>query len=118
MNRTQRNMQEVATEIKNAGFDVYLSNNGEYGFYTDGKRVVSFNDDLGGVCLSGNYMPQPTLGSGWRLDASELELSTEYLQHKLNERAPRWATNGLAVDYTTPEYYLKVYGESSGFHKI
>ena len=114
----KKQIQEVATKIKEHGFDVYIAEKGTYGFYTDqsGERVCSFASDIV-LSFSGNYKGNIRTGSGWRQDTPDLD-SFEDLQSTLDCYAPRWATNGEKVDYTTLEQHLATYQKSSKFKKF
>jgi hypothetical protein len=109
---------ETAAALHSYGYQVYLSKTREHGFYTDGKRVVSF----GGywefsLDFSGNYLPASFsgtyTGTGWQI-ATEQGVPTK-------EQADRWIKEGAPhrfnphPTYTTPEQHLKTYGQSSGY---
>jgi hypothetical protein len=112
---------ELAKALHGYGFTVYIAKSGDYGFYTDGKSVVSF----GGywkfsIDFSGNYKPINSadgklVGTGWQID-KEVGIPTLLeASDYLNALPPRWATDGLGVVKTTPEQHLKTYGVSSGY---
>jgi len=116
----RQKIQELASKLLSKGFRVFISKAGTYGFYTDrdGKRVVSFQSDLGGITLAGNYKtsaPHST-GTGWRI-AELTSLDAPYEAY-LNSYPPQWATNGHTWKYTTVEQHLAVYGESSGYKEL
>lgn len=50
-------IQSEVQAIQKAGFRVFLSKKGNYGFFTDCKRVISFDLDFFTVQFSGNYTP-------------------------------------------------------------
>jgi hypothetical protein len=114
-------INELASNLKNKGFRVFISASGAYGFFTNegGDRVVSFQvDDLSyQYSFSGNYYPEKAssgvqVGRGWRLDNN---LS---FKNMIASNAPQWATAGHAVKYTTLEKYLKTYQNSSQFTEL
>lgn len=108
-------VKELASQIKQEGFRVFIAKSGTYGFYTDkaGSRVVSFQCDLGGIKFSGNYKtsnPRST-GTGW-------ELSKGTFQDMFNQSAPSWAIKEATWKYTTLEQHLAVYQQSSNYTEI
>ena len=110
-------VQHIAEKLHSYGFDVYLSKSKEHGFYTNGKKVVSFG---GSWCFSldfsGNYKPGNS-GTGWSI-ARELSDITEEQAHEfINATAPDWTGNKNPI-YTTPEQHLATYGKSSGYVKF
>lgn len=105
----KRIAMEFARDCKQKGFDAYLAARGTYGFITDGKRVVSFQMDLG-LSLSGNYKPSRNSGNGWRMEDG---ISIE---EAMTTDAPRWAN--VNPVYTTPADYLAMYQKSSQYAKL
>lgn len=111
-------MKQIAIDTAKAltgyGYSVYMSADYEHGFYTDGKRVVSF-----GGCwhfsldFSGNYAPSKQSGTGWRIATEQGIPSAKQALAYITSNAPAWA-NRLPV-YTTPEQHLQTYGKSSGY---
>ena len=107
---------EFAQAAKSAGYDAYLAERGAYGFYTNGKRVVSFQCDFGCIKVSSNIKPSQQHGTGWiicdlaRSDASSLE-------RYITMHVPDWVRNPNP-QYTTPEQHLACYGASSKYTKI
>ena len=105
---------DAAKALTSYGYRVYMSADNNHGFYTDGKRVVSF----GGCwnwCLdfSGNYVATKTGGTGWQI-AREVGVPNEQqAKQYVTAIAPTWA-NANPV-YTTPEEHLATYGKSSGY---
>lgn len=118
MNYQEQAIAEIAAQLKSHGYTVYLAKDGMYGFYTDGKRVVSFGSSLGITHFSGSYKTDyPGAGSGWRIADGLGSVSAEAAKNMIEMYAPSWATRGATkVQYTTPEQYLKKYQESSGFN--
>lgn len=106
-------VNDVAEALASYGYTVYLSKDKQHGFYTDGKRVVSFGSFWNySVDFSGNYAQSRQSGTGWQI-AKEQGVPTK-------EQAARFiADNGLWANpnpvYTTPEQHLKTYGSSSGY---
>lgn len=108
-------VKELANQIKQEGFRVFIAKSGTYGFYTDttGSRVVSFQADLGGMKFIGNYKtsaPHST-GTGW-------ELSQDTFQGMFNQSAPSWAVKGVTWKYTTLEQHLATYQQSSIYAEV
>lgn len=113
----QEFIKHIAAKLKSFGYTVYISKDRRYGFYTDGVKCVSFGGYWNfSVDFSGNYKSQKC-GTGWLLDGGkELCDIDKMTAHRFIEAgAPRWATRGEVVTYTTPEQYLKTYGSSSGY---
>lgn len=105
---------EVCKALVSYGYDVYVSKSKEYGFYTDGNRVVSF----GGywnfcVDFSGNYFPSKYSGTGWQIAAEQGVPTKEEAERYIKANAPLWANKNPT--YTTPEQHLKTYGCNSGY---
>jgi hypothetical protein len=101
---------EFAHKCKEKGFDAYVAEEGTYGFYTNGVRVVCFAVDFD-LRLSGNYEPSRQSGNGWRMDEGT------GIEEAIQTDAPSWTENRKPV-YTTPEKYLETYQSSSRFVKI
>lgn len=111
-------VKEIATALVGYGYDVYISKTGEYGFYTDGLKVVSFGGSWNfSVDFSGNYKSQ-SCGTGWQIAKEQGVPSKADALAFICAMPPSWATNGEAVKLTTPEQYLATYGKSSGFTKF
>ena len=106
---------EVAAKLKDYGYTVYISKDGTYGFYTDGKRVVSFGGQWQfSVDYSGTYNSKHS-GSGWQIAADVGVPTREQAEEFIKAYAPQWAVRGEVVTYTTPEQHLTKYGSSSGY---
>jgi hypothetical protein len=107
-------IQEFAASLHSFGYRVYISKNGEYGFYTDGKRVVSFgSSEAWGLNLSGNYAPSRESGTGWRILSDLTSITQLQAAQAIAANAPAWANKSPV--YTTPEKYLATYQDSSNF---
>lgn len=106
-------VKELAKEIKEAGFRVFIAKSGTYGFYTnqEGSKVVSFQYDLGGFKFSGNYKSK-SCGSGWVMEDG---MSFDVM---LKAYAPHWATKGQSVQCTTLGQHLATYQKSSGYVEL
>lgn len=106
-------VQQLAAEIKNAGFRVFIAKSGAYGFFTDaeGTRVVSFQYDLGGFKFSGNYVTdQPrSTGTGWVMGSA----SRGNYKQLFESYAPEWAVKGAKWKHTTLAQHLATYQASS-----
>lgn len=121
MNYKKQLVAHIAQRLHSFGFTVYIAEDGNYGFYTDGVRVVSFGGHWNtSVDFSGNYstnVPRQT-GTGWGLDGGKelSDIDEETARRFITESAPRWAIRGASVvNYTTPEQHLKTYGPSSRY---
>lgn len=114
-------VSEVAAALSSYGYKVYLAKSGEYGFYTDGKTVVSFGGSWNfSLDFSGNYGAESSeaarsVGTGWGIAKDMGVPSQEQTDAFISALPPRWATKGLTVLLTTPEQHLKTYGTSSGY---
>lgn len=106
---------DTAKALNNYGYAVYLSKDNDYGFYTDGDRVVSFGGQWNfSLDFSGNYAPSKYSGTGWQI-AKEVGIpSAEQAKAYITANAPAWANKNPV--YTTLEQHLKTYSQSSGYH--
>jgi len=110
-------IQHIANKLHGYGFDVYISADQRHGFYTDGKRVISFGGQWNfSVDFSGNYAPSKTSGTGWQIAKEKADITQEQAEQYINANAPHWANTNPT--YTTPEQHLKTYGISSGYTKF
>jgi hypothetical protein len=113
--RKKQLVSEVCRALIEYGYIVYISGSGEHGFYTDGKKVVSFEGAWGtSINYTGNYISK-RCGTGWQISADGGIPSRDIAAAFIAESAPRWATEGEAVKATTPGQQLKIYGASSGY---
>ena len=104
----------IAQNLHSFGYTVYISDDGRYGFYTDGKRVVCFGGQWNFfVDFSGNYKPSRTGGTGWQIATEQSDITAEQAHAYITADAPRWANKDPI--YTTPEQHLETYGQSSGY---
>ena len=118
MTPKQELVRETAIALTSYGYDVYLSKNRDYGFYTDGQRVVSFGGCWNySLDFSGNYQPSRLSGTGWQIVKEVNVPHKEQADRWIKENAPGWCQNPTPI-YTTPEQYLQTYGSSSGFTKF
>jgi hypothetical protein len=108
----KRAAMEFAIAAKEKGFAAYIAERGNYGFYTNGEKVVSFQLDLF-LSLSGNYKASRESGTGWRITDNA---GFEHIEPAINASAPHWANKSPI--YTTPEKYLEAYQSSSNFTQI
>lgn len=105
---------QIAQNLHSFGYTVYVSLDGCHGFYTDGKRAVSFGGQWNFcVDFSGNYKPSRTGGTGWQIATEQSDITAEQAHAYITANAPRWA-NANPI-YTTPEQHLETYGRSSGY---
>ncbi len=123
MNYKQAAISELAEKIKSFGYRVFISKNGEYGFYTnaEGSRVVSFQTDFGSIVFSGNYQAKThevacRIGQGWRLEGrwNVSEVTDDTLLNFIISPAPRWAVREHEFTYKTLADET-MYGKSSGY---
>lgn len=116
---------ELTSKIKSFGYPVYLSEKGNYGFFTnaDGIRVISFQIDYFFFNFSANHK-SIGLGTGYRITSDEKcllwEIDTfctaEFLESLIN--APAYKSrrkNEKFLSWTTLEQHLKSYQESSKY---
>lgn len=112
---------KIANALDGYGYDVYLAKSGEYGFYTNGQRVISFGGFWNfSVDFSGNYKTNrpAQCGTGWSI-AKEMGVpSEEEAKRFIEAGAPRWAVGDASWRFTTPEEHLATYGRSSGYTKF
>ena len=105
-------VKELAEQIKQAGYRVFLAESGTYGLYTDkeGTRVVCFQYDLGGFRFSGNYITdQPRYtGTGWVLETNSFE-------HMFYQGPLLSQVGNASWKYTTLEQHLNRYNPSSKY---
>ena len=111
-------MKQIAIDAAKAltgyGYRVYMSADNNHGFYTDGKRVVSFGGQWA-WCLdfSGNYACTRTGGTGWQIKREAGVPTEEQAKQYVTSNAPAWANPNPV--YTTPEQHLATYCKSSGY---
>lgn len=109
----------IAQRLISYGYTVYIAQSGEYGFYTEGVRVVSFGGQWNfSVDFSGNYRTNaPTqTGTGWQIAPDMGDITEEQARAYITAKAPDWAISGATVvNYTTPEQHLATYGNSSRY---
>lgn len=103
-------IQELAKDIQSKGYRVFIAESGTYGFYTDSKRVVCFQSDLGGIVFSGNYISSKS-GTGWGLE-------TNTYKHMIESYAPGWITNHDKITMITLEQHLDRYQKSSKYKEL
>ena len=108
-------VKHFANKLVSFGYVVYLSGSGEYGFYTDGNRCVSFGGMWGfSLDITGNYRSN-RCGTGWSIEKEICDFDKDDAKKWINQNPPFWATNGEQVKLTTPEQHLHTYGNSSGY---
>lgn len=108
-------INDIAYTLHSYGYAVYLSKDKQHGFYTDGKRVVSFGGQWNfAVDFSGNYAPTKRSGTGWSIAKEQSEITPEQAEAYIKANAPTW-TGNTNPTYTTPEQHLRTYGRSSGY---
>lgn len=124
----QHRIFALANKIKSFGYNVYLSERNEYGFFTDNesKRLVSFQIDYFFFNFSSNHK-SINLGSGVRLTNDEkciewdidtwctydflksLMTSKPYISKRKKEKFISW---------TTLQEHMEIYNSSSKYHLI
>jgi hypothetical protein len=102
---------ELAMEIKQKGFRVYLAESGTHGYFVNAEetRVVSFQVDLV-TSFSGNYISDHS-GTGWQMDGN---LS---YQQMLDARPPHWIGESN-LKLITPEQHRERYQKSSKYKEV
>lgn len=111
-------IQKITEKLSRFGYEVYISDDGRHGFYTNGQRVVSFGGQWNwAVDFSGNYSPNKYHGTGWSIARERSDITEEQAAAYINANAPAWTRNFDPI-YTTPEQHLKTYGRSSGYQKF
>ena len=121
MTAKQELIKGVALALTSYGYTVYLSKGKDYGFYTDGKRVVTFGGHWSySVDFSGCYIsPLPMQhGTGWQIAKDQGVPTEEEAMQYIQSYAPQWAVGTSLVKMTTPERHLKTYGWSSGYEEF
>lgn len=104
-----------ANKLVSFGYTVYIAKSGEYGFYTDGNRCISFGGMWNlSLNISGNYKSNKC-GTGWQIEKEICDFDKSDAEKWINENPPQWATRGEQVKLTTPEQHLATYGKSSGY---
>lgn len=116
---------ELVSKIKSFGYPVYLSEKGNYGFFTnaDGSRVISFHIDYFFFNFSANHK-SIGLGTGYRITNDEKcllwEIDTfctaKFLESLIN--APIYKSrrkNERFISWTTLNQHLEMYQQSSKY---
>ena len=116
---------ELVSKIKSFGYPVYLSEKGNYGFFTnaDGSRVISFQIDYFFFNFSANHK-SIGLGTGYRITNDEKRLlweidtfcTAKFLKSLIN--APIYRSrrkNERFISWTTLDQYLAMYQDSSKY---
>ncbi len=116
---------ELVSKIKSFGYPVYLSEKGNYGFFTnaDGSRVVSFQIDYFFFNFSVNHK-SIGLGTGYRITNDEKCLlweidsfcTAKFLESLINAPAYRSRRKSEKfISWTTLNQHLAMYQDSSKF---
>ena len=116
---------ELVNKIKSFGYPVYLSEKGNYGFFTNsyGSRIISFQIDYFFFNFSANHK-SIGLGTGYRITSDEKcllwEIDTfctaEFLESLIN--APIYKSrrkNERFLSWTTLTQHLDSYQSSSKY---
>lgn len=120
-------IKHIVDQLVSYGYQVYVSKDGRYGFYTDGNRVVCFGGSWEwSVDFSGNYRPTGRnaadagrrIGTGWQIAKEMTSIDAHSAEMFIKANAPQWAVKSEEFAYTTPEQHLKMYGNSSGYVKV
>ena len=104
----------IAQAAVAAGFRAYIAEQGNYGFFTNGARVVSFEVNHFQTKYSGNYItsdPKKT-GTGWELSSGNGYAAM------IAQNAPRWAVGSATWRHTTEAEHLATYGASSKYQEV
>ena len=108
-------VKHFANKLVSFGYTVYIAKSGTYGFYTDGKRCISFGGTWSfSLDISGNYKSSHC-GTGWLIEKEVSDFDKSDAEKWIDTNPPRWVTNGGKVILTTPEQHLKTYGKTSGY---
>jgi len=116
---------ELSAKIKSFGYPVYLSEKGNYGFFTnaDGSRVVSFQIDYFFFSFSANHK-SIGWGSGYRITDDERCLlweidtfcTSKFLESLINAPVYKSRRNdGRFLSWTTLKQHLDSYQSSSKY---
>lgn len=116
---------ELVSKIKSFGYPVYLSDKGNYGFFTnaDGSRVICFQIDYFFFNFSANHK-SIGWGSGYRITNDEQcllwEIDTfctpEFLESLINAPVYKSSRNdGRFISWTTLDQHLATYQSSSKY---
>lgn len=116
---------ELVSKIKSFGYPVYLSEKGNYGFFTnaDGSRIISFQIDYFFFNFSANHK-SIGLGTGYRITDDEKCLlweidkfcTADFLDSLMN--APVYKSrrkNERFISWTTLNQHLEMYQQSSKY---
>jgi len=108
-------VDSLVKEISKSGFRVFLSGNGEYGFYTDalGSKLISFEVCYGVFKFSGNYKTdQPSqTGTGWVID-------TVGFKDMFSAMPPSYAVGDSEWRFQGVEEHLDTYSSSKFTEQI
>jgi len=118
-------INELSNKIKSFGYPVYLSEKGNYGFFTNqnGSRIISFQIDYFFFNFSANHK-SIGLGTGYRITNDEQCLLWEidnfctaaFLAKLIN--APIYKSrrkNERFISWTTLNQHLEMYQQSSKY---
>ncbi len=120
MNYLIKTVSELAVK---AGFDVWLSSKGNYGFMgaKDGLVTCSFAVRLGELTFTGSYISvnPKQCGQGWRID-KEFPLTVPGIKSIMQaaQNPPSWAHSGCSYRLKTVDEHLKMYGKTSNYYKF
>ena len=108
----------IAEKLHSFGYRVFIAHTGEYGFFTDGNRVVSFGGTWNwSVDFSGNYRSK-SCGSGWQIEKELCGITQEQADSFIRKNPPHWETNGEQVKLTTLDQHLCMYQSSSKYTEM
>jgi hypothetical protein len=108
-------VRKFAEKAKEAGLSAYIAESGTHGFITNGKRVISFQEDFYVIKAGGTYAPSSQSGTGWGIGNFDPDKAINF-GDLIESSAPFWANQNPV--YTTEKEYLKTYNSSSKFTKI
>ncbi len=112
-------MNNLIKQATACDFEVYIAERGTYGFYTDGKRIVSFQcERFGGITVYGNCASSRESCTGWQIitELDDTTITPDMVKSWLVRNSPSWANKNPV--YTTREQYLACYGASSKYRKV
>ena len=107
--------RKLAESMVDAGYRAYIAEGGTYGYFTDGKKVVSFQYDLCGFKYGGNYVTSDghSCGTGWRLD------DNDSFSGLISQTPPYWTgVQNTQWHYTSLEEHRKQFQRSSKYKEV
>lgn len=111
-------IHQIASSLHDYGYTVYLGASKSHGFYTDGKRVVSFGSCCSsGVNFYGNYETGFGYVSGWVIAKDQASITRRQAIDYIKDDPPS-RSNFPDFLYTTPSQHLARFSKSSGYSEF